>query len=106
MRAPLRAAWESGERIRVPTLVVYEWDRGPRTESERAAFARLFSEDEWIAFGPDGTRVAATLSRPVDWPRRRGIDLAIAACAISWDGALWTLNPADFRDLPDLDLWG
>jgi len=105
MRDPLRAAWASGERIRVPTLVVYEWDRGPRTESERTAFARLFPEVEWIGFGPNEARVAATLYRAVDRPRRREIDLAIAACAISWDGALWTLNRADFHDLPDLEFW-
>jgi predicted nucleic acid-binding protein len=106
MRADLRAAWASGERIRVPPLVRYVWDRGPRRVSERAAYARLFPEDEWIAFGPNEARVAATLYRTVDRPRRREIDLAIAACAISWDGALWTLNQADFLDLPDLDLWG
>lgn len=106
MRDELRAAWASGERIRVPTLVVYEWDRGPRTESERTAFAQLFPEKEWIAFGPDEARVAATLYRSVHQPRRREIDLAIAACAISWDGALWTLNRGDFQDLEGLELRG
>lgn len=32
------------------------------------------------------------------------MDIAIAACAIVRDAELWTLNPADFRDIPGLRL--
>jgi len=32
------------------------------------------------------------------------IDLAIAACALTHEAALWTLNPEDFRDIPGLRL--
>jgi predicted nucleic acid-binding protein len=32
------------------------------------------------------------------------VDLAIAACAIANGAAFWTLNPADFRDVPGLRL--
>lgn len=106
MRDQLRAAWAEGERIRVPTLVQYEWERGPRTAPERTAFDRLFPETEWIAFGPEEARVAARLYRSVSSPRRRELDLAIAACAISWNGALWTLNRRDFEDIPGLELRG
>jgi predicted nucleic acid-binding protein len=30
------------------------------------------------------------------------VDLAIAACAITWDAELWTLNLGDFADIPGL----
>ena len=32
------------------------------------------------------------------------MDIAIAACTLVHGGALWTLNPEDFRDIPDLRL--
>lgn len=32
------------------------------------------------------------------------IDLAIAVCAISREAELWTLNGADFQDVPGLRL--
>ena len=106
MRGDLKAAWESRERILIPTLVAYEWERGPRTAAERVAFDRLFPEEGWIPFGKDEARLAADLYRSVGRPRQRTVDLAIAACAISWGGALWTLNRDDFLDLPGLELWG
>jgi predicted nucleic acid-binding protein len=34
------------------------------------------------------------------------MDLAIAACAIAREAELWTLNPADFEDIPGLRLYG
>ena len=37
-------------------------------------------------------------------PRNRPADFAIAVCALVHDAALWTLNPKDFSDLPDLKL--
>jgi predicted nucleic acid-binding protein len=36
--------------------------------------------------------------------RGREIDLAVAACAMANGAAIWTLNPGDFRDIPDLRL--
>jgi predicted nucleic acid-binding protein len=38
-------------------------------------------------------------------PRGREADLAIAACAIASSAYLWTLNSADFKDIPGLALW-
>ena len=35
-------------------------------------------------------------------PRGREIDLGIAACALVRETGLWTLNPADFNDVPGL----
>ena len=37
---------------------------------------------------------------------RVDVDLAIAACAIEWGAALWTLNRSDFDDVPGLTLFG
>ncbi len=101
-RERLHDAWASGERLRIPSLVAYEWLRGPRTPAERDASLRLFPPEEWIPFGADEAEVAAELYRAVPSPRRREIDLAIAACALTWDGALWTLNPKDFAGVPGL----
>lgn len=102
----LRRAIESGDRIALPTLVLYEWQRGPRRPEELAAQEALWPADTAIAFGPDEAATAAQLYRSIRAPRGREIDLAIAACAICWDAALWTLNIKDFRDVPGLELFG
>jgi predicted nucleic acid-binding protein len=101
----LRKAIESGERILVPSLVLYEWLRGPRLPAEIAAQEALFPSESAIPFGTREAALSASLYRSVRRPRGREIDLAIAACAISRQAALWTLNGADFADLPDLHLW-
>jgi len=49
---------------------------------------------------------AAELYRAVRRQRGRELDLAIAACAITRDVELGTLNSEDFRDLPGLRLRG
>ena len=101
----LRSAIESGERVALPTLVLYEWQRGPRRDDELAAQEALWPSGAAIAFGPDEAAAAAALYRSVRAPRSREIDLAIAACAIRWNAALWTLNIKDFRDVPGLALY-
>lgn len=103
-RERLHEAWAGGERLRIPSLVAYEWLRGPRTDGEREGSLRLFPPEEWIPFAAEEAEVAAELYRTVPSPRRREIDLAIASCALTWDGALWTLNPKDFEDVPGLRL--
>jgi predicted nucleic acid-binding protein len=45
--------------------------------------------------------IAAAASVPA---RGLEIDLAIAACAVEHNASLWTLNPADFKDVPALIL--
>ena len=101
----LRRAIESGDRIALSTLVLYEWQRGPRRPEELAAQEALWPADAAIAFGPEEAATAAALYRSIRAPRGREIDLAIAACAICWDAALWTLNIKDFRDVPGLELF-
>ena len=104
LRGELRAAITEGERILLSSLVLYEWLRGPRIPEELTAQATLFPPEEAIPFGPEEAAIAATLYREVRRARGREVDLAIAACAISWNGALWTLNRSDFADVPGLRL--
>lgn len=105
LRSELRAAIAAGERIVLPTLVLYEWLRGPRLPEELAAQHALFPAEESIPFGPEQARLAAALYQDLPRARSRSVDLAVAACALSWNAALWTLNVADFDDVPDLRLW-
>lgn len=88
----------------VPALVLYEWLRGPRLPEELAIQEALFPSVAALPFGPQEAAIAAELYRCLPRPRRREFDLAIAACAISWGAELWTLNPADFEDVPGLRL--
>ena len=101
----LRRAIEQGERILLPSLVLYEWLRGPRQSEELAAQEALFPASLALPFGPAEAARAAKLY--VSLPRGRGreIDLAIAASALTLGARLWTLNPRDFRDLAGLELY-
>jgi predicted nucleic acid-binding protein len=100
----LRRAIENGQRLITATLVLYEWHRGPRLPEELAAQERLFPESSAIPFGPLEASRAAELYRMVRRPRGREFDLAIAACALTHEAALWTLNFDDFRDIPGLEV--
>jgi predicted nucleic acid-binding protein len=102
--ARLRKQIEQGERILLPSLVLYEWLRGPRLNEELAAQEALFPSDSAIPFGFAEAAVSAQLYRSVRRPRGREIDLAIAAYAISRQAELWTLNASDFADIPGLRL--
>lgn len=105
-RGLLREAIEAGERIALPSLVLFEWLRGPRIPEELEAQEALFPSEASLPFGPDEAVLAAKLYGAVARPRGREIDLAIAATALSWDASLWTLNQKDFQDIGGLDLWG
>ena len=103
--APKLREWiDRRERILISTLVLYEWWRGPRLGEEVEAQEALFPAMKSIPFGPEEAEVAAELYRQVHRPRGRELDLAIAACALLHDAALWTLNTADFGDIPGLRL--
>jgi predicted nucleic acid-binding protein len=104
LASTLRKHIERGERILVPSLVLYEWLRGPRLPEELAAQEALFPSEMAIPFGSAEAALSARLSKSVRRPRGREIDLAIAACAILRQAELWTLNSTDFADVPGLRL--
>lgn len=101
----LRRSIADGERIVIPSLVLFEWLRGPRTIPELEAQEALFPRRQAVAFGEREAGLAAELYAQVPRPRGREIDLAIAACALVQAAALWSLNRADFSDLPGLELY-
>lgn len=98
----LRRAITRSERILLPSLVLYEWWRGPRTAQELAVQERLFPSGQAVPFGPEEASRAAALYRGLRGARGRELDLAIAATALSQSAVLWTLNVADFADIPGL----
>ncbi len=100
----LIALAEEGHRLSISTIVLYEWLRGPRTRGDLAVQEDLFPRARAVPFGAAQAAVAARLYGAVKRPRGREIDLAVAACALHDGAALWTLNRADFRDIPDLAL--
>jgi predicted nucleic acid-binding protein len=101
----LRDVLTIGERVSISTLVLYEWLRGPRVESELEHQEALFPSEKAAAFGAAEAAVAADLYRAVSRGRRREFDLGVAACALTSGARLWTLNAADFRDIPGLSLF-
>ena len=98
----LRAIVADGIRLGVSSLVLYEWRRGPRIDQELALEAVLLGPEVVTAFGEAEARVAADVYRKVRRPRGRELDIAIAACALTQDASLWTLNHDDFDDIPGL----
>lgn len=93
-----------GHRLELSTIVLYEWLRGPRTATELATQEELFPSDRTAPFGPADAALAARLYTQVPRARGRELDLAVAACALANGAAIWTLNPADFKDIPGLRL--
>ena len=100
----LRTLIDEGHRVRLSTIVLYEWLRGPRTVIELRAQEDLFPRDGAVPFDAEAAAQAAELYARLPRPRGRDLDLAIAACALVGDASLWTLNPDDFGDVPGLRL--
>jgi len=104
LAAPLRKLLDRGERISFSTLVLFEWRRGPRIAEQIDAQEALFPVADAVPFGADAALLAADIYRKIRRARGREMDIAIAACAISHDAHLWTVNPSDFKDIPNLKL--
>jgi len=100
----MRRRVEQGMHMLVPTIVLYEWLRGARTVRELKDQEDLFPSRLAEPFLVADATLAARLYRKANRARHREIDLAIAACAITREAELWTLNPRDFEDIPDLSL--
>ncbi len=95
----------SGHVIATSALALYEWLRGPRTAGEIADQEALIASADARAFGFAEAARAASLYRALKRARGRDMDIAIAACALEHGAHLWTLNSADFKDLPGLKLY-
>jgi predicted nucleic acid-binding protein len=101
----LIGATSKGDVLTFATLALYEWLRGPRTEIERSTLTRYFDFRFLPTFSAAEAATAAALYRHVARARQRQADLAIAACALERGAAMWTLNPEDFEDIPQLKLY-
>ncbi len=101
----LRRAIESGERLLLSSLVLYEWLRGPRLREELEAQEALLPREQSLPFTFEEAALAARLYSEVPHVRGREVDLAIAASTIAHGARLWTLNREDFRDIPGLELY-
>ena len=101
----LHARLMRGDSMALSSIVLYEWLRGPRSAQEIAVQDFLFPAPEIVPFEAQDAAVAAQLYRALRRARDREADLAIAAVALRRQAALWTLNAADFRDIPGLQLW-
>jgi len=94
-----------GHRLRLSSIVLYEWLRGPRKPCELRVQGELFPRGQIVLFDARAAARAADLYRNLTRRRhRRAADFAIAACALVDEAALWTLNPKDFGDVPGLTL--
>ena len=100
----LRRATADGDVITFSTIVLYEWLRGPRTDTETQAVGAFFAVALIPVFGWRDAERAASLYKRVKGARQRQADLAIAACALEHGATLWTLNRSDFDDVPGLTL--
>ena len=100
----LHAFIHAGHRVRLSTIVLYEWLRGPRTVSELRVQEELFPREQIVLFDAPAAARAAKLYSTLARSRGRAADFAVAACALGDEAALWTLNPKDFSDVPGLKL--
>ena len=100
----LREFVREGHRLKLTAPVLYEWLRGPRTVGELQDQEALLHRRAAVPFDTEAAATAADLYAELDRVRNRETDLAIDACALVEDAALWTLNAEDFRDIPKLKL--
>lgn len=96
---------DRGHPLGLCAPVLYEWRRGPRVDRELAIQEALLPSDVAWSFGPAEALLAADFYRRLRRGRERKWDFAIAACALTRGADLWTLNPRDFADIPDLALF-
>lgn len=103
--SPLRSLVLGRRIVLMPSLVLYEWLRGPRTAIELQDQETIFPSGAALPFDVEDAALSAKLYRSVRRARLREIDIAIAAITIRHRAELWTLNRPDFADIPGLRLF-
>lgn len=101
----VESATAAGDVLAFCSLVAYEWLRGPRSAVEEETVRDFFGADTIVPLGAREAATAASLFRSVRRARQRQADLIVAACALERGAWLWTLNVADFEDIPGLTLY-
>ena len=104
MLPELRRRFAAGERMAVPALVLFDWRLGPRTAEELACQEELFPAAAALPFAAEDAALAAELFKQIPPGNSGAMAVAIAACAIRQEAALWTLQPEDFAAIPHLRL--
>ena len=89
----------------ISVIVLFEWLRGPRSEAELTAQEEILPAADAVPLTPADAVIAAQFYRRASRGRGREADFAIAATAARHEATLWTLNTADFRDIPGVRLY-
>jgi tRNA(fMet)-specific endonuclease VapC len=97
------------EPILVSIVSRVELEGGVRQEPSQAAVRRsrmdvIFRGLTVLSFGSEDADAYRTIVEAAGYSRRKLLDCMIAAQAITHRAALVTQNPADFRDIPGLEV--
>lgn len=93
---PLRAALARGELLSTSALAWHEFVCGPVAKDEIAA-ARMMVDNRIVAFDAEAAELGAELFNLTGRQRGKRLDCLIAATALTYEAALYTLNLADFE---------
>lgn len=98
----LRQRLAAGQSMAISSLVLFDWRLGPRTPEELASQEELFPSANALPFGAEEATLAAVLYRQIPSGRAGAMAIAIAACALRQEAALWTLHREAFAGIPGL----
>ncbi len=101
-REVLRRISDSLAEIEMAAIAWYEFCRGPRKPEQQAVARAYLEPDGIVPFGEELATAAAELFRRLGSPRKRAVDLAIAASAIARGARLLTANTRDYSGIEGL----
>lgn len=100
--AEMRQRLAAGQNMAISSLVLFDWRLGPRTPEELASQEELFPSGGALPFGAAEAALAASLFRRSPPGQAGAMTVAIAACALRQEAALWTLDKEAYAGLPGL----